>query len=309
MTELLSAKKLLSLAALVGVALAVFWALTMPRFLPNLSIFQQVGNPVKGEDVFNIAGCASCHSAEGAEAEDKLILSGGREFPSPFGTFYAPNISPDPEFGIGGWSTYDLANAMMYGVSPDNKHYYPAFPYSSYARMNPQDIVDLKAFLDTLPPSSEPSRSHDLPFYAQWRRPVGMWKQFFYDPAPVYPNSADGLIERGRYLVEGPGHCSECHTSRNPLGGPIMSLYLAGAPSLEGEGYIPNITPHEDGLAGWTETEIANYLNTGFTPDFDSVGGLMVEVVENTALLSDEDRRAIAAYLKSIPGKPDAPRE
>lgn len=309
MLELFSAKRLLSLAALAGVALAVFWALTMPRFLPNLSIFQQVGDPVKGEDVFNIGGCGSCHSAAGAEAEDKLILSGGRSFETPFGTFYAPNISPDPEFGIGGWTTKNLANAMMSGVSPEGKHYYPAFPYTSYARMNPNDIVNLKAFLDTLPASTEPSLSHDLPFFAVWRRPVGMWKQFFYDPAPIYPDSADGLIERGRYLVEGPGHCTECHTSRNPLGGTIQSLYLAGAPSADGPGFVPNITPHADGLESWTESEIAYYLGSGFTPDFDSVGGGMVEVVENLALLSEEDRRAIAAYLKSIPATATPARE
>ncbi len=298
--DFFSAKRLLSLAALLGVALAVFWALTVPRYLPNSDIFQRVGDPIKGEDVFNVAGCGSCHSAEGAEAEDKLILSGGRSFPSPFGTFYAPNISPDPEFGIGGWNTYQLANALINGVSPKGKHYYPAFPYTSYVRMQIEDIIDLKAFLDTLPPSAEPSQSHDLPFFAVWRRPVGVWKQMFVDPSPIYPDSADGLIERGRYLVEGPGHCNECHTKRNPLGGSVMSLYLAGAPSPNGEGRIPNITPHADGLESWTENQIAEYLNSGFTPEFDVAGGDMVEVIENLSLLSAEDRRAIAAYLKTI---------
>lgn len=309
MLKLIQPKNLLSMAALLGVALAVFWALTVPRFLPNVLNFGNSGNAVEGEDVFNIAGCGSCHSADGAEAEDKLILSGGRSFPSPFGTFYAPNISPDPEFGIGGWSTYDLANAMMNGVSPNGKHYYPAFPYTSFARMEIKDIIDLKAFLDSLPLSSEPSVPHDLPFFAKWRRPVGVWKQFFFDPAPIYPDSADGLIERGRYLVEGPGHCTECHTSRNLLGGLIPSAYMAGAPAPEGPGFVPNITPHADGLESWTENQIAQYLSSGFTPEFDSVGGLMVEVVENTALLSAEDRRAIAAYLKSIPPTATPERE
>lgn len=302
MFDNISSRKILAIAMLLGIAFAVFWVVTMPKIVPNLEIFANAGDPIKGEEVFNVGGCASCHSAEGAEAEDKLILTGGRRFPSPFGTFIAPNISPDPEFGIGDWSTRDLATAMMQGVSPEGKHYFPAFPYVSYARMNAADIVDLKAFLDTLPASDIPTEDHDILGIFKWRRVLGGWKLLFFDPAPVIAVPAD--VERGRYLVEGLGHCSECHTPRNPIGGLVKDLWMSGAPDPEGKGFVPNITPHEDGIASWTETDIAYYLSTGFTPEFDSVGGLMVEVIDNTSLLSEADRNAIAAYLKALPPLP-----
>lgn len=302
MFENISSKKILSLAMLAGVAFAIFWVLTVPKTVPDLPVFASNGDPIAGEEIFNVGGCASCHSAEGAEAEDKLILTGGRLFPSPFGTFIAPNISPNPEFGIGDWSTQDLATAMMQGTSPEGQHYFPAFPYISYARMNAADIVDLKAFLDTLPASDIPTQAHDIPVIFKWRRLMGGWKLLFFDPAPVIAVAPE--VERGRYLVEGLGHCSECHTARNPVGGIVKDLWLAGAPDPEGKGFVPNITPHEDGIASWTETDIAYYLSTGFTPEFDSAGGLMAEVIDNTTLLSEADRNAIAAYLKAVPPLP-----
>lgn len=302
MFDNISSRKILAIAMLLGIAFAIFWIVTMPKTVPDSPVFATAGDPINGEEIFNVGGCASCHSPEGAEAEDKLVLAGGRLFPSPFGTFIAPNISPDPEFGIGDWSAHDLANAMMHGTSPEGKHYFPAFPYISYARMNAEDIVDLKAFLDTLPLSDTPTQDHDIPAIFKWRRVMGGWKLLFFDPAPVLAVSSE--VERGRYLVEGLGHCSECHTPRNPVGGLVKDLWMSGAPDPEGKGFVPNITQHEDGIASWTQTDIAYYLSTGFTPEFDSAGGLMAEVIDNTALLSDDDRNAIAAYLKAVPPLP-----
>jgi len=252
-----------------------------------------------GRIVFYAGGCASCHSAAGAQGDDKLLLSGGRAFASPFGTFYAPNISPDPEFGIGEWSVPDLANAMMKGVSPDGQHYYPAFPYTSYSRIEIADVVDLHAFLATLPASSATNLSHDLPLPFRIRRALGLWKLLYLNDRPIAEVPPE--LARGQYLVESLGHCGECHTPRNAIGGMNTAAWLVGAPSPEGKGRVPNITPHPDGLGGWSAADIAYYLETGFTPEFDSVGGVMVDVVENMERLSAEDRLAIAQYLKALP--------
>ena len=221
-----------------------------------------------------------------------------------FGTFHVPNISPDPASGIGGWPTLDFVNAMMRGVSPRGDHYYPAFPYTSYARMKVEDVIDLKAYIDSLEPLSKVVGTHELEFPWNLRRGIGLWKLRYFSQEPVYAtNSNDLVTERGRYLVEGAGHCSECHTPRDGFGGLLTSHWLAGGPNPDGEGSVPNITPHPDGLESWSLSDIAYYLESGFTPDFDIVGGSMVDVQENLALLPATDREAIAAYLKSIPAR------
>ena len=193
----------------------------------------------------------------------------------------------------------------MTGTGPDGSHFYPAFPYSSYARMNPADVADLFAFLKTLPAVSGKAPGHDLAFPFNIRRGLGLWKRLYLSSEPVIETPAravdEDLFERGRYLVEGPGHCGECHTPRNVIGGLETSRWLAGAKAAAGDGTIPNITPAEGGLASWSAADIAYYLESGFTPDYDSVGGEMVDVQENMAKLPAHDRKAIAAYLKAIP--------
>ncbi len=255
----------------------------------------------RGESVFNIGGCASCHMEKGAKGAARLLLGGGQAFATPFGTFYAPNISPSPE-GIAGWRTYDLANALLRGVSPQGAHYYPAFPYGSFTRISLQDIADLKAFLDTLPPVARANTPHDLTFPFNIRRSIGIWKLLFLSDKPVVLTDE----ARGQYLVEGLGHCGECHTPRNALGGLDRSRWLAGAPNPEGKGRIPNLTPAGP-LANWSVEDIAYYLETGFTPEYDTAGSTMVEVVENLSRATPEDRLAIARYLKALPPLPNAP--
>ncbi|PVA05947.1 c-type cytochrome [Thalassorhabdomicrobium marinisediminis] len=275
--------------AVAGVGLAV----TQPQSLPASALAGVEGDAARGAQVYAAAGCGSCHGAEDTEA-----LAGGAAFASPFGTFYAPNISTHADQGIGGWSDYELANAIRAGVSPEGQHYYPAFPYTSYARMTAQDTADLIAHLRTLPADATPSRGHDVGFPFNIRRSLGGWKFLFASDDWVVTDAPSPEVERGRYLVEALGHCGECHTPRNALGGLKTDQWLRGAANPAGDGRIPSI--HPDDL-GWSAQDIAIYLESGFTPDFDTVGGEMVEVVENTAKLADEDRNAIAAYLVALP--------
>ncbi|WP_339848583.1 cytochrome c [uncultured Nisaea sp.] len=283
--------------AVVGAAAG--WFLTEPGTESEGALPNVAGDAERGRAIFTIGGCVSCHAAPDAKGEQKLVLTGGRSFVTEFGTFYAPNISPDPEAGIGTWRAVDFVNAMKHGVSPDGRHYYPAFPYTSYARIKIEDLLDLWAYMKSLPASPQANTPHAVGFPFSIRRGLGLWKRLYLDPAPVMQVGAD--LERGRYLVEGPGHCGECHTPRSAIGGPDLSRWLSGAPNPDGEGTIPNLTPAGGDIGSWSEADIAEYLKSGFTPDFDTAGGSMAEVVENTGLLSDEDRRAIARYLKAIP--------
>ena len=284
----------LILAALGG---AVGLWITRPVTVAQADLPAHAADAARGETIFFATGCASCHAAPGAKDEAKLILAGGLEFKTDFGTFHAPNISPDPTHGIGGWSSAEFVSAVKHGTSPGGQHYYPAFPYGSYTRMEVTDILDLKAYMDTLPADPTPSKPHDLGFPFNIRLTLGGWKLLFMTDRAIVPQS-EPVLARGQYLVEAMGHCGECHTPRNSLGGMITSQWLTGGPNPDGEGRIPNITP---GALDWSETDIAYYLETGFTPEFDTAGGSMVSVVDNTAKLPPEDRAAIAAYLRAIP--------
>ena len=293
--------------AIIIVALALaggaaFWLLTEPKPLSAAEIPDVPGDPAKGELLFWAGGCASCHASPKAAGDEKLILAGGEPIVSPFGTFHPPNISPDRTHGIGAWSTLDFVNAMKRGLGPGGEHLYPAFPYTSYQRMDVADLVDLKAYLDTLPPVATDSPAHELPFPFGIRRGLGLWKLLYLDGAPFEPDpTKSDEINRGAYLVEGPGHCNECHTPRNALGALDFSRHLAGAPNPSGKGFIPNITGGKGGIGDWSAEDIETFLESGMTPDGDSVGGTMVDVQENMAHLPASDRAAIAAYLKDLP--------
>lgn len=290
-------------ALLVGAGSATFWLLTEPQRLDGATLASLgQGDAVQGEQIFWASGCASCHAERGAAGEDRLMLAGGQRFETEFGDFVAPNISQHQRDGIGAWSVADLANAMMRGVSPDGQHYYPAFPYTSYARMKAQDVADLHAFMKTLPAVEGEAPENEIGFPFNLRRGLGLWKLLYLDPAPVVAlENPTPQVLRGQYLAEGPGHCAECHTPRDLFGGLDKSRWMAGARALEGDGTIANITSGEGGIGGWSEDDIANLLESGFTPDYDSVGGSMAAVVRNMAELSASDREAIAAYLKAIP--------
>jgi mono/diheme cytochrome c family protein len=252
-----------------------------------------------GEWVFNAAGCASCHMEEGASGEAQHVLKGGQHFASPFGTFTAPNISSDAEAGIGNWSALDLWNALHNGTSPEGRHYYPVFPYGTYTRMQPQDVVDLHAYLATLPADPTPSGPHDLPFPFNILLALGAWKLLYLDRGWVMQGDLNAEEQHGRYLVEALGHCAECHTPRGALGGLKTGAdWLTGAPNPDGRGSFPDLTPP---AMSWSQSDLVAYFETGFTPDFDVAGGHMAYVVENLSKLTDADRSAIAAYLKRLP--------
>lgn len=282
------------LAAVVGIA--VYWLVTMPKTVSAAALPAYTPNLANGETMFNAGGCASCHASD---KENRTLLGGGMALPSPFGTFHVPNISQNPADGIGRWSEADFVTAMTKGTSPDGRHYFPSFPYTSYAHMKLEDVRDLFAYLKTLPQAAGKAPPHDLPFPFNIRRNLGGWKFLFFDDKPfVADASKSAQWNRGAYLVNGPGHCAECHSPRNLLGGLIASQRFAGGPNPEGKGWVPNIT--QKGLSGWSDKDIAYFLESGMTPEGDSAGGSMTRVIENTAKLSDEDRMAMAVYLKSL---------
>jgi mono/diheme cytochrome c family protein len=289
---------------LVGVFLLIIAGMlyvTRPERVDTSAIPAHEPDLSNGEHMFWAGGCASCHAAPGAEGDAKLVLAGGVELDTPFGLFRVPNISPDAAHGIGGWSQADFLTAMTKGTSPRGEHYYPAFPYTSYKNMRSEDLLDLKAFLDTLPTSQNAVAGHDLSFPFSWRGALGFWK-FLYlggEPPAVAADASDA-VKRGAYLLAGPGHCAECHTPRDVFGGLDRSRWLAGGPNPDGKGTIPNITPAPDGIGSWSAKDIAYYLETGFTPEFDSVGGGMASVQQNWAKLPADYREAIAAYLKTV---------
>jgi len=280
----------------MGLLLVFAW-LTQPQTLEPGALPAHEPDAANGERLFHAGGCASCHGER---------LEGGLELATAFGVFRVPNITPDPAAGIGAWRDLDFVNAMRFGVSPEGKHYYPAFPYTSYTRMSLPDLLDLKAYIDSYPAVNARIGEHDLGAPWSFRRGIGLWKRLYLNHDPVLQLTGnDAVLERGRYLVESVGHCAECHTPRDRFGGLRREQWLAGAPSLDGEGRVPNITPHADGLAVWSERDIVRYLKSGFTPEYDTVGGSMTKVQENIARLPDSERAAIAAYLKLVPPVPN----
>ncbi|HEY6983582.1 cytochrome c [Reyranella sp.] len=293
--------KVIALVAM-GVAIAGFF-LTMPSRIPANSLTSRTADLANGATMFTIGGCSSCHATP--HQEDRTRLGGGLSLATPFGIFNVPNISPDPTYGLGAWSEEDFVNAMKRGIGRNGEHLYPAFPYTSYQRMRLDDVRDLYAYLRTLPSVATPSRPHDLPFPFNVRRGLGLWQLLYVDGKALAPDSSrDAVWNRGAYLVEGPGHCAECHSPRNLIGGIDADRRFAGGRDAEGKGWVPNITPHPDGIPDYSVKDIAYLLETGFTPGFDSVGSSMADVVKNTSKLSPDDRLAIATYIKSLPPRP-----
>jgi mono/diheme cytochrome c family protein len=293
-------RKLVILALIfVVIAAAAFWLITMPASVSPSALAPYTPNLENGKTMFFAGGCASCHATP--NQDDKTRLGGGRGLKSPFGTFFAPNISPDRNDGIGGWSEANFVTAMWKGTSPTGEHYYPAFPYTSYQRMRLEDLRDLFAYLQTLPPVQGKVRDHDLPSHFKIRRLLGGWKFLFLGDDRFRPDpSKSAQWNRGAYLVNGPGHCAECHSPRNLLGAIVENQRFAGGPDPEGgDGWVPNIT--QAGIGDYSERDIERILETGEMPDGDLVGGTMTAVVDNTSMLPADDRAAIAIYVKSLP--------
>jgi mono/diheme cytochrome c family protein len=279
------------------VVAAALWVLTAPATVPASALGPHTPDLANGKTMFVAGGCSSCHAVP--NQPDRMRLGGGLALNSPFGTFYIPNISSDPHDGIGGWSEAQFVTAMVKGTSPSGEHLYPAFPYTSYQHMRLDDVRDLFAYLKTLPPVTGRVRDHALKFPFNVRRGLGLWKLLFLDGEPFKPDaSKSAQWNRGAYLVNGPGHCAECHSRRNFLGAIVSSKRFEGGPSPTLQGGVPSITQAK--LGSWSEADIAGVLEDGTTPDADRVGGAMVDVVRNTSQLSPEYRAAMAAYIKSL---------
>jgi mono/diheme cytochrome c family protein len=286
-----------ALVAAVVVAFAAFWLLTMPSTVSPYAVALRTADLANGRTMFVAGGCSSCHASP--LQEDATRLGAGLGLKSKFGTFYVPNISPDTRDGIGAWTEAQFVTAVTKGTSPEGEHLFPAFPYTSFQRMRPDDVRDLFAYLKTLPPVSGKARDNDVPFPLNIRRAIGGWKLLYLDGKAFAPNPAmSAQWNRGAYLVEGPTHCAECHSPRNALGAIDAQKRFAGNPNAYGKLGFPNITQAK--LKKWTAADFAEMLTSGLTPDGDRVGGPMVEVVRNTSQLGAGDRAAMGEYLKSL---------
>ncbi|MDB5407242.1 MAG: hypothetical protein JWL84_2154 [Rhodospirillales bacterium] len=254
----------------------------------------------RGAYLFAAADCVGCHTDVKSKGAP---LAGGRPLATPFGTFYSPNITPDKATGIGNWSLADFRRALREGISPDGYYYFPVFPFTSFTKMTDEDIADLFAFLQTQKPVAQPSKPHDVNPPFSWRFTLAGWRMPFFKQGPLEPDAGrDAAWNRGRYLAEAVAHCGECHTPRNVLGALEQSRAYSGDPKGPDGQSTPNITPDfRTGIGNWTVADITKVLKTGETPDFDEVGHGMAEVVKGTAQLTDDDRTAIATYLKSLP--------
>jgi mono/diheme cytochrome c family protein len=280
--------------ALVSVGLWV----VVPLRVPAPSMSATPPDIDRGAYLVQAAGCISCHIDEDAAP----ALAGGRELHSPFGTFVVPNITPDPETGIGGWTVDQLVSAIRFGRSPEGHTYFPAFPYRSYRGMTESDARDIAAWLLAQAPASRPTAEHELAF-PTWLGRLAMpgWNRLAdwlaTEPAPP----TDPQIARGAYLARDLGHCGECHTPRNWLGIPDSSREFAGAPLVEGEASAIDT----EALEGWSDEDFAFFLFLGLKPDDEYVGGEMEPVIEyNTGPLTEEDRLALAAFFLRGQGQP-----
>ncbi len=253
-----------------------------------------------GETLFTAGNCFGCHKTPGQD--DRQLLGGGLRLTSPFGAFIVPNISPDPQYGIGAWTELEFVNAMKRGVGKRGEHLYPSLPYLAYSEMPTSDVRDVFAYIKTLPAVAHPTTPHELKFPYNIRLSVGVWKALYFRPHDFQPDATKSAEwNRGAYLANGVAHCSECHTPRNALAAPELKKFYGGAPNLEvGGRFVNNITPHPDGIEDWTQEELASFLQTGMDKCYNEPAG-MANVLASTTRLSEADNNAMATYLKSLP--------
>ena len=285
--------------ALVLASLLV-WLFWPARAIPVVEHHADTTDPVamaatieRGRYLSVLGNCQGCHSLPGQRP-----YAGGTPIATPFGTVFGPNLTPSAQ-GLGSWSAADFWRALHHGQAPDGRWLNPAFPYTHTTRVSREDSNALFAYLQHLPADETPNRPHALRWPYGTQAALKVWRALYFTPGPSTqsPTPPRDDIERGRQLVDGLAHCSACHTPRGPLGGPQNDAYLQGAPHPSGKGRIPAINRSQ---LGWSAPDIAEYLSSGFTPDYDSAGGDMVDVIENTSRLPQSDRDAIARYIHSI---------
>ena len=255
------------------------------------------GDVARGAYLARASGCIACHTNF---EEGGAPLAGGVKLETPFGTLYSPNLTPDPENGIGGWTIDQFARAVRQGVSPAGEPYYPAFTYPFYGNFTDQEVADLWAAFQTVPASSEPSKDLEMPFPFNQRWGLKIWRAAFLSKPHSEPiEGNDDLWNRGRKLVGGAAHCAACHTARNFVGARKSDTeHFKGSSSLPGGGKAPAIDFDSLKAQDWTVDALAYALRTGIKPDGDAFGGSMGEVVlYGTSFLTDQDRKAMATYL------------
>ena len=254
----------------------------------------------QGRYLVHAGGCLTCHTADSPGA---IPLAGGRALRTAFGTFYAPNLTPDRATGIGGWTDADLARALREGVAPDGGNYYPVFPYPAYSGLRDADVAAIAAYLRSLKPVRQAAPQHELPWYLSSRLVMLVWNLVNFSTGRFEPAAGhDASWNRGAYLVRHLGHCGECHSPRNALGGTDHSRDLTGNPAGPDGKKVPDITQDKTtGIGNWSVDEIVFFLETGLLPDGDFAGSSMSDVIEdNTSKLTPGDRLAIATYLKAL---------
>jgi mono/diheme cytochrome c family protein len=288
----------LAIAAAIAVVALIILTAARPsdRALPA-----HESDLARGEMLYHAGGCISCHKASAAAGITGPPI-GGAPFATPVGTFWPGNLTPDPETGLGGWSAEQFVNAMTQGVSPDGRHYFPAFPYPSYRTMPVEDLLDLWAHLQSLEPVHSPGRAPDIPQLGLARRLVGLWKRLLPDKVEFSPDADHSETwNRGSYLVNGPGHCGECHTPRNLLMVSDESRALAGGPHPRGEGMVPSLLDLEDRGRYSGVSDLVLAMQFGETLGYDKLSsGGMADVQMNLATLPEDDLHAIAEYLLSL---------
>lgn len=290
-------KRALIILSGLSVVLAMGWNSLNSEATVASSLKELKGDVNRGAYLARASGCIACHTDV---VNGGAPLAGGAPLKTPFGTFYAPNLTTDTVHGIGGWDVDDFALALRYGQSPKGDSYYPAFPYTFYTKLSDQDIADLWAAFQTVPAVGQSAEEHQLGFPFNQRAALPVWQALFFSEERFQPDTNKSeKYNRGAYLVEAATHCAACHSERNLFGALDQDDPFTGSKSmLEGEGKVPAITTQALLDKGWTELDLAYALKSGLKHDGDAFGGSMGEVVrDGTSFMQKEDLEAIVHYL------------
>jgi mono/diheme cytochrome c family protein len=298
----LTKRNFLGLALLAALGLVVFWGVTKPRPLTLAELPQHTVDLANGEKLFHASGCHSCHLPSKDSRLDTASVAGGTAMHTPVGTLYPPNITPDADTGIGGLSDVDFVNAMQKGIGKAGGHLIPAFPYTSYTHMKVEDVLDIKGYLMSLPPVKNTVPAHDVIGLPVVRFGLGGWKFIGLNETKTASDAtrSEGW-NRGKYLVEGPGHCSECHTPRTLFMTSNTSQYLAGGPHPEGDGKVPSLVDLVGRGKYKDAADLVSAFQFGEMMGYSKMSsGGMGKVQTNLSKLPEADLKAIAEYLVSL---------
>jgi mono/diheme cytochrome c family protein len=283
-----------------GLGIALFVATSATAGDSDPQEFTQIE---RGRYLAVLSDCASCHTVPGSNHP----FAGGRAIETPFGNILAPNITPDPETGIGSWSDDAFDAAIRKGLRRNGSRLYPAMPYTAYTKMSREDVLAIRAYLNTVIPVSNAVDANALPFPFNIRASMRVWNMLYFSQGDYKPDVKQSAEwNRGAFLVDGPGHCGACHTAKTFLGGDKADQYLRGgflqgwsAPDITGDSRV--------GVGAWSAEELAAYLKSGHNRVSAATGPMAEVVTLSTEHITDPDLKAIATYLKSLSGKQGHP--